>query len=302
MTIAGFKITKNHIITLAIVAGVIGLIGFKNSLERKASEEDAKQKAKEAAEEYQRTHQQGTEFSYDYDAVLQKNLVKKYGDPPEGFKWSVTGDLVAVGSDTMNAEDVLYTYLRSLSMLDFYTAQEYSEDSNVVSTYQDYYANYGIEDYYDDFLRKQYKYALTTLEILQIGDTAVFADGTENVTVKLNMIDLTDKDFWLKDKDTLFDTLFNYKVYQDDDTKADQYLYDYIYNLYEQGSLPKKEVDVEIVLGKSAGGGWLVTNDKELDAALGYDWGTDIAKFIQDEYQQYELKRTLKESLDKGDD
>lgn len=302
MTIAGFKITKNHIITLAVVAGVIGLIGFKNSLERKASEEDAKQKAKEAAEEYQRTHQQGTEFSYDYDAVLQKNLVKKYGDPPEGFKWSVTGDLVAVGSDTMNAEDVLYTYLRSLSMLDFYTAQEYSEDSNVVSTYQDYYANYGIEDYYDDFLRKQYKYALTTLEILQIGDTAVFADGTENVTVKLNMIDLTDKDFWLKDKDTLFDTLFNYKVYQDDDTKADQYLYDYIYNLYEQGSLPKKEVDVEIVLGKSSGGGWLVTNDKELDAALGYDWGTDIAKFIQDEYQQYELKRTLKESLDKGDD
>ena len=302
MTIAGFKITKNHIITLAIVAGVIGLIGFKNSLERRASEEDAKQKAKEAAEEYQRTHQQGTEFSYDYDAVMQKNLVKKYGDPPEGFKWSVTGDLVAVGSDTMNAEDVLYTYLRSLSMLDFYTAQEYSEDSNVVSTYQDYYANYGIEDYYDDFLRKQYKYALTTLEILQIGDTAVFADGTENVTVKLNMIDLTDKDFWLKDKDTLFDTLFNYKVYQDDDTKADQYLYDYIYNLYEKGSLPKKEVDVEIVLGKSAGGGWLVTNDKELDAALGYDWGTDIAKFIQDEYQQYELKRTLKESLDKGDD
>lgn len=302
MTIAGFKITKNHIITLAIVAGVIGLIGFKSSLEKKASEEDAKQKAKEAAEEYQRTHQQGTEFSYDYDAVLQKNLVKKYGDPPEGFKWSVTGDLVAVGSDTMNAEDVLYTYLRSLSMLDFYTAQEYSEDSNVVSTYQDYYANYGIEDYYDDFLRKQYKYALTTLEILQIGDTAVFADGTENVTVKLNMIDLTDKDFWLKDKDTLFDTLFNYKVYQDDDTKADQYLYDYIYNLYEKGSLPKKEVDVEIVLGKSAGGGWLVTNDKELDAALGYDWGTDIAKFIQDEYQQYELKRTLKESLDKGDD
>lgn len=302
MTIAGFKITKNHIITLAIVAGVIGLIGFKNSLEKKASEEDAKQKAKEAAEEYQRTHQQGTEFSYDYDAVLQKNLVKKYGDPPEGFKWSVTGDLVAVGSDTMNAEDVLYTYLRSLSMLDFYTAQEYSEDSNVVSTYQDYYANYGIEDYYDDFLRKQYKYALTTLEILQIGDTAVFADGTENVTVKLNMIDLTDKDFWLKDKDTLFDTLFNYKVYQDDDTKADQYLYDYIYKLYEKGSLPKKEVDVEIVLGKSSGGGWLVTNDKELDAALGYDWGTDIAKFIQDEYQQYELKRTLKESLDKGDD
>ena len=55
MTIAGFKITKNHIITLAIVAGVIGLIGFKNSLERKASEEDAKQKAKEAAEEWQKS-------------------------------------------------------------------------------------------------------------------------------------------------------------------------------------------------------------------------------------------------------
>lgn len=302
MMIAGFKITKNHIITVAIVAGVIGLIGFKSSLEKRADKAEAKQKAQEAAEEYQRTHQQGTEFSYDYDAVLQKNLVKKYGDPPEGFKWSVTGELVAIGSDTMNAEDVLYTYLRSLSMLDFYTAQEYSEDSNVVSTYQDYYNNYGIEDYYDDFLRKQYKYALTTLEILQIGDTAVFADGTENVTVKLNMIDLTDKDFWLKDKDTLFDTLFNYKVYQDDDTKADQYLYDYIYKLYEKGSLPKKEVDVEIVLGKSAGGGWLVTNDKELDAALGYDWGTDIAKFIQDEYQQYELKRTLKESLNKGED
>lgn len=301
MMIAGFKITKNHIVAFAVVAGVIGMLGLNSSLKKQQERAAAAEEARKRAEEFQKNNNQSTEFNYDYDAVLQKNLVKKYGDPPEGFKWSVTGELVAIGSDTMTAEDVLYTYLRSLSMLDFYTAQEYSQDSNVVSTYQDYYNNYGVEDYYDDFLRKQYKYALTTLEILQIGDTAVFADGTENVTVKLNMIDLTNKDFWLQDKDTLFDNLFQYNVYQDDDTKAEQYLYDYIYGLYEKGSLPKKEVDVEIVLGKSAGGGWLVTNDKELDAALGYDWGTDIAKFIQDQYQDYELQRTLKESLGKDD-
>lgn len=297
MMIAGFKITKQHIMIVGGIILVVGLIGLSSHLKEQQKKAEAAEEAKKAAEEYQKNHNQSTEYSYDYDAALQASLVKKYGDPPKGFKWSVTGELVAVGSDSMNAEDVLYTYLRSLSMLDFYTAQEYSDDSNVVSTYKDYYENYGIEDYYDDFLRKQYKYALTTLEILQIGDTAVFADGTENVTVKLNMIDLTDKDFWLQDKGTLFDKLYEYKVNQDDETKADKYLYDYIYGIYEKGSLPKKEVDVEIVLGKSAGGGWLVQNDKELDAALGYDWGTDIAKFIQDEYQKYELKRTLKESL-----
>ena len=298
MLIAGFKITKKHCIALLGVSSVIGMIALSNHLNKQKEEEEAKRKAEEAAEEYRKNHAQSQDFEYDYEAALQQNLREKYGNPPEGFKWSVTGDLVAIGSETMTAEDVLYTFLRSLSMLDFYTAQEYSEGSNVVSSYKDYYNNYGIEDYYDDFLRKQYKYALTTLEILQIGDTAVFADGTENVTVKLNMIDLTNKDFWLKDKETLFDNLYNYNVYQDDDTKADQYLYDYIYKLYEEGSLPKKEVDVEIVLGKNSGGGWLVTNDKELDAALGYDWGTDIAKFIQQEYQSYELERSLNETLE----
>lgn len=298
MVIAGFKITKQHFMALLGVSSVIGMIALSNHLSKQKEQEENKRKAEEAAEEYRRNQLQSQDFDYDYDEALQRNLREKYGDPPDGFKWSVTGDLVAIGSETMTAEDVLYTYLRSLSMLDFYTAQEYSNDSNVVDTYKDYYNNYGIEDYYDDFLRKQYKYALTTLEILQIGDTAVFADGTENVTVKLNMIDLTNKDFWLKDKETLFDNLYNYTVYQDDDTKAEQYLYDYIYKLYEEGSLPKKEVDVEIVLGKSSGGGWLVTNDKELDAALGYDWGTDIARFIQTKYQDYELERSLKETMD----
>lgn len=299
MTIGGFKITKKHFMVIGGIVLVIGVFSLSNHLKEQQKADEAKKKAQEAAEEYQKNHNQGTEFEYDYDSALQANLKKKYGEPPEGFRWTVTGELEAIGSDTMTAEDVLYTYLRSLSMLDFYTAQEYSEESNVVSTYQDYYENYGIEDYYDDFLRKQYKYALTTLEILQIGDTAVFADGTENVTVKLNMIDLTNKDFWLKDKNELFDKLYEYNVYQDDETKAEQYLYDYIYKVYEAGSLPKKEKDVEIVLGKSSGGGWLVTNDKELDAALGYDWGTDIAKFILDEYQDYELNRTLKESMGK---
>lgn len=297
MMIAGFKITKTHVSVLAAIAGVIAVIAISNSIKRNEEKEEAKRIAAEEAEKYRASQQQAGEYDYDYDAILQENLRQKYGDPPDGFKWNITGELEAIGSADMTAEDVIYTFLRSLSMLDFSTAQMYSRDSFVADTYQDYYSNYGIEDYYDDFIRKQYKYALTTLEIIQVGDVAVFADGTENISVKLNMIDLSNKDFWLAEKETIFDTLYNYNVYQDDETKGDQYLYDYIYKLYESGSLPKKAVDVEIVLGKDAGGGWLVTNDNELDAALGYDWGTEIASFIKSEYRDYELQRNLSEAM-----
>ena len=109
-------------------------------------------KTKEIASNY-------TPYVYDYHAELQKSLEEEYGKPKDGFEWSITGDLVALGDEKMTPEDIVWTYVRSLSVLDFATAQQYSSKSVTTDRYKEYYSEITSEltDYYRDFLRKQYK-------------------------------------------------------------------------------------------------------------------------------------------------
>ena len=105
------------------------------------------------------------------------------------------GHLIALSDESSTPEDVMYYFIRSLSILDFSTAQRYSKESSVVSSYIDYYSEISdsITDYYANFLRKQYKTSITSLEVISVADTADFEDGEMLITVNVRVLDLTDK-------------------------------------------------------------------------------------------------------------
>lgn len=235
----------------------------------------------------------------DYDELIRQQLHEQYGEPPEGFEWDYSGGLIALSSGDMTAEDVLYTYVRAVSILDFATAQRYSSGSSIARTYQNYFADYSanLADYYSSFLRKQFRFSLTQLEMLGTTDTAVFANGQTVATIKIRCLDLANKDFWLEDRDELFEMMRVYDETESDSLKKEQYIYEYIYSAYEAGKVDKVEKTVEIVMSKDNASGWLVSNDGELENILKYETGVDIANYIFKTYDNWIMNKHLNESL-----
>lgn len=291
MKIAGFEITKKKM----IIGGVVILVILIFSSASNARKQAEKQARLEAIRREKAISEQATEsnVTLSRDELIQQELVKEYGEAPEGFEWDRRGNLIALSDDTLTAEEVVYTYLRSLSILDFSTAQRYSLDSTATSEYLSFFteSSEAITDYYDDFLRKQYKFSLTTLEVDSIDGTAILADGTEMFTVNIKALDLTDKDFWRDKHDELYDTLRVYTETEDDDTKAEKALYDFIYDSYTNGDVGKKEYTIDIKVSKANGKGWLVTDDSELIEILRYDKGLDVAQYIQSDFQVWLRER-----------
>ena len=304
--IAGFTFGMGHIIAVAaliIIVVAVSLIS-KAAEDRKAQ---ADYEAYLAEQERLRAMQQNQDTGeFDLHAQIQASLIAQFGVPPEGFEWGYTGELVALGDDDHTCEDVVYMFLRSLSILDFSTAARYSEDSVVISQYQNYYGvvSDAITDYYRNFLRKQFKVSLTSLEVEGISDVAVFADGTEYLTITVTILDLTDKDFWQADRNSIFQQMRVYKETEADSIKMEQYVYDYIYDKYEDGSIAKKSRTIELVVSKQNGGGWLVSGDRELCAYLQYENGVDVARYILNEFETWYMQTILDEQLSSfgGDD
>lgn len=295
MKIAGFELGKKHFIIIGVVILVIALLCLTSSYkdkkekERILAEAEAQEKAQEAAENVE----------VDEEELEQQAFIKKWGEPPEGFKWDDDGELVPISSDKLNAEDVVYTYVRALSILDFSTARKMAEKSVVEDNYTNKYSEEDVGDtnYYSDFLRKQYKFALTTLELVSIDDIAVFADGTKYVTATINALDLTDKDFWQKDKDELYKAMRVFSQTETDSVKMDKYLYDYLYESYVNGKVGKKSYTVEFVVTKENQAGWLITDDTELHSILAYTEGLDVAMYIKECYYDW-----LDETMDAEED
>lgn len=236
--------------------------------------------------------------AYDYHTELQKSLTEQYGEAPEGFEWDLVGNLVSLTNDSsMTYEDVTYAYIRSCSILDFSTAGKYSLNSYIIKTFKDYYEGiYTVANYYDNFLRKQFKFSLTTLEINDIKDIAIMADGTAIVSINISCLDLQDKDFWLKDQEKIFDEIYYYDTVEKDITKGYEYLYDYIYSAYENDIVGKADFNIDLIVGKSNGGGWYVADDSELRDILSYENGKDVAAYILELYNDYKIKRSVTES------
>lgn len=299
--IAGFTFGKTQII---IFLAIIGIIVISSLVSKHNADKEAERREEEAqARLDEALAQTGTEDDTNLNIhdQIQQQLAQQFGDAPEGFEWGYTGELVPLGNDDeATCEDVVYMYIRALSILDFSTAERYSIDSAVITDYQNYYGivSNSITNYYDNFLRKQFKASLTSLEVESIKDTAVFSDGTEYVTLVVNALDLQDKDFWRGIEKDLWEQLRVYKETEEDDTKMEQYVYNYILDCYEDGSIGKRKYTIELVVSKGNGSGWLVSGDKELDAILTYENGVDVADYIIDAFDDWYQETTLQEQLD----
>lgn len=296
MKIAGFTFGKKHLIIL----GVLILAIFVISRCSAASEERRHQEQMKEFETQQKPTQNQpikneTTFTDDELALLenysseQQNFIKLWGFPPEGYEWNKRGELVAISSDEMTAEDVIYGYLRNLSMLDFSTAGRYVQRSTVIDNYKLYYEGSvaGKVDSYTEYIRKLYKLSIKNIEIVGVGDISIFEDGTQYVTVHLKCLDMSDKDFWLADKDTLFVNMYKASVDEEDSNKMLAYIYDYIYSKYSESDVPKKTYEIELVLTKGINKGWLITNDVSLYNILIDPKGTGVHELILSEYQEY---------------
>lgn len=294
MKIAGFEVGKKHAIVIGGIVGVITIATLISNHEKnkELAERQAEAEARLEAAEAQATEEPVTEELSDEELEKQQ-LIEKFGEPPEGFMWNDEGELYALSDDSKTAEEVLYTYIRSLSIQDFSTAQKYAKTSGTIKQYNNYFDESNTDsDYYLIFLRKEYKLAITSIEILSAEDTAVLADGTTVVSMRLNLLDLTNKDFWKDDAETIYNTLRGYRQTEEDTIKASQYLYDYIYDSYQSGKVPKHEVVCNIKLTKEYGSGWLVDDDYELVHNLLYEEGVNVYEDIMTNYQEW-LDATL---------
>lgn len=296
MNIGGFHIGKTQIIIIAVIVGII-IIGTlvsnsaeQKELQKRQTELEERAAAADAAAE------QGME-EIDEDEEMRKALIKEFGEPPEGFMWNDEGELYALSDDGKTAEEVVYTYIRSVSIQDFSTAQKYAKRSQIIKSYNKFYDDALDADYYNLFLRKQFKFAITAIELVETTDSAIFADGTTVISMKLKVLDLTDKDFWRGESETIYNKLRTFKSTEEDDIKANQYLYDYVYSKYEDGTVKKKDIVVDFKLVKEYGSGWLIEDDSELDHHLLYEEGFDVVPYIKTQYGTW-LENTINDEAE----
>lgn len=218
--------------------------------------------------------------------LQQRELIKVYGEPPEGFRWNANGDLIALGDSTKTPEDVGYAYIKALSQLEFATASKYASNAIIPDNYNAMYQNpstMGISQ----FTRSLYKEVLLSIEINEIKNVAIFDNGRYILTFSLNILDLTDKEFWMKDMESIYLNLYSYSTGEGDTSKANQYLYNYLLDYYSSDSAKKRTVSVDLVLDKVNRGGWLVSSDLDLDSLCRYQNGAVVSDFIWQCYTKW---------------
>lgn len=286
-----FDWVKEHKKTTIFVLSFFFLI-FLMIQANKHAEEKNKVKVEDttvqSSTEEQPTYAEGTDA---YLMSMQKDLRRSYGTPPKGFIWDLEGNTISLGDKSMSSEDVLYSYLRSLSTLDFATAQKYSRGTKVVETYNDYFSKETANqsDYQEQFIRNMYKEALTSMEIVGVEDSSNFANNKVVYTVNVSMLDLTSKDFWISDKENIFKQMSVYETEQDDSTKLEIFLYDYILNYYKSDKAVKRTVSFDITLQRypDIDSGWLVSIDKDVDDAAKYSNGKLVTSYISDQFREW---------------
>lgn len=233
---------------------------------------------------------------------MQPELVKSYGKVPEGFIWESDGSLLSLGDKSMSAEDVVYAYLRGLSSLDISTVERYSRSSKVVESYSTYFDDKNKNtDYMDQFLRTMYKESLLSLQVKGIESNAVFAANKQVFTVKVSMLDLTNKDFWKKDEMEIYKNLYLYDQDEADTTKSDIYLYNYISDYYKSDNAVLRDITFDITVQKypDLDSGWLVSIDNDVDDACSYKDGKLVVSYIKEMYRNSGRDKVL-ESMGLG--
>lgn len=281
-----FKVKRNIMILVIILLVIIVVgrgIASRNYANKKQDETDAyTEQLLEQAKEGD------TEVTDNLLLQMQDDLIKTYGQVPDGYIWDIDGELLSLGDKSMTAEDVVYSYLNGLRTLDFSTVQKYSRSSMVVDTYEGYFSETDKNtDYTDQFLRNMYREALLSMQVEGIENSTVFAENKQVFSVKVNMLDLTDKDFWYDDRVEIYRNLKMYDSDQSDSTRADMYLYDYISEYYASDRASTRDVTFDLTVQRypDLDTGWLVSVDTDIDSACRYADGKLVVSYINEMYR-----------------
>lgn len=288
------KKIKDHKVLVAVIAAailmiILIIIGSIDSYNKKKQQEEIDA----YTEEQMKLIQGDTESNDSLLMRMQSDLELSYGVAPKGYVWNLDGTLLSLGDKTMSAEEVVYAYINGLKSLDFSSVQKFSRDSIVAKTYSGYFSDLNKStDYNDSFIRNIYRECLLSLQVQGIENTSVFAENKQVFTVKVSMLDLTQKDFWLKDKEEIYKNLKVYNSDQSDSTKADMYLYDYINRYYVSDDAARRDVTFDLTLQKypDLDTGWLVSIDTDIDSACRYADGKLVVNYISEQFSKEGLK------------
>lgn len=153
----------------------------------------------------------------------------------------------------------------------------------------------------DQFLRTMYKESLLSLQVKGIESNAVFAANKQVFTVKVSMLDLTNKDFWKKDEMEIYKNLYLYDQDEANTTKSDIYLYNYISDYYKSDNAVLRDVTFDITVQKypDLDSGWLVSIDNDVDDACSYKDGKLVVSYIKEMYRNSGRDKVL-ESMGLG--
>ena len=116
------------------------------------------------------------------------------------------------------------------------------------------------------------------------------------------MLDLTAKDFWEKDKSKLYKDMLGYESKENDSTKLEIFLYDYILKYYKSDTAVKRSVSFDITLQRypDIDSGWLVSIDKDIDDAARYSNGTLVTNYITEQFRQWKIDQSSNGNLGKN--
>ncbi len=237
-----------------------------------------------------------TPVSNSQSDIEQQRYIRRWGEAPKGFKWKSDGTLEATGDAELSAEDVMYAFVKGCTMLDFATAERYSKSSEIVSTYRKYFEkNEDTQTHSTDtsYERNIYKSVLTTLSIESINDSAIFADGETAFNLSIRCIDLSNKDFWKKDKKKIFNKLWDLYEVQDDKEMVIDYLYSYISDYYTSKDVVTTVKNMDLRVGKGDNG-YVVIDDSDFNAICTYKDGVQVQEDILTSYSKWAEKKELK--------
>lgn len=280
--------SKRNILVFVLLLFAIVFFAYGYVANKKEAEQ--KENAKKMREEFKKQQEENKndEIGDSLLMSIQPDLVKSFGKVPDGFIWETDGTILSLGDKSMTAEEVVYSYFRGLSSLDFGTVERYTRRSSVVTTYSGYFDEKNKNtDYTDQFLRNMYRECLLSLQIQGIENQTVFAENKVVFSVRAKMLDLTNKDFWKNDSVEIYKNLYLYESDESDSAKSDMYLYDYILGYYTSEDATMREVDFDITVQRypDLDSGWLVSVDSDVDSACKYRDGKLVVSYIKDMYR-----------------
>lgn len=214
------------------------------------------------------------------------------------------GDKFALGQEGYTPEDIVYYYVKSLSTLDFSSAQKFVySSSSVISGYNDLNSS----DVTDDsilYSRKMFKLFLNSLLVNKINDT-VTMDDQRVVNFDMTYIDYESPKFYEENKKEVFkklDNFYNDTATLDTSAKAYSYLYNYVYQGFSdmyadgQGDYPKATSECELNFSKNSYGNWVISDDYSIYSLCCYYNGSELIERILAEYNEMVEQREQEEA------